>query len=279
MYKLNPWIAQLYDKFHSLFLFIWQTGSERNADSIRKKIDQLISSYRKTSDWIANTGEGIRSNESAESWNQLILNRFKYFFILEPVMSDRPTSRPVFTTDDFDSFDYNDRQECSASSDSDEGLEMEDGSQGETNDMVPRSVTVNEPTISTPTHGVANQNMTLSSQRSVLSTASSTSKVAKRPASAIKESLKMKKSNNGKGDIILATSNKMDDYYDSKTVIANKKFELHAKKLQIEEETLKYEARQTLAKSNLEVMRCRKEAREIDPALTEEQLNDLFPFH
>lgn len=47
-----------------LMLFIWQTGSERAADSVRKKIDQLISSYRKTSDWIDNTGEGIRSNES-----------------------------------------------------------------------------------------------------------------------------------------------------------------------------------------------------------------------
>jgi len=176
-------------------------------------------------------------------------------------MSDRPTTRPVFTTDEFDAPKWNDKVALSDSSDEEEDIHV-----------IPGVVFTNEPKTPTPDRGGQNPNISSSSQHSFLSTASSKSMVAKRPASTIKESLNKKKSSNSsKGDIKLAANSKIDQYYESKSEIANKKY-------QIQEEGLKAESRQKFALSNLEVLRCRKEARELDPSLTEDQLNALFPF-
>lgn len=79
-----------------------RNGSTRNSEAVRKKIDQLVSDFKKTSDWIANTGQGVKLEHTEESWTELVLSLNKYYYVLEPVLGDRPSTRPAFTSDDVD---------------------------------------------------------------------------------------------------------------------------------------------------------------------------------
>jgi len=74
----------------------------RNSDAVRKKIDQLVSDFKKSSDWIANTGQGVKLEHTEESWTELVLSLNKYYYVLEPILGERPSTRPAFTSDDID---------------------------------------------------------------------------------------------------------------------------------------------------------------------------------
>ena len=75
-------------------------GASRTGDSVRSKIDALISSFKSTTDWIHNTGEGGGLEDSEESFRDMVKKRCKYYYKLEPVLGERPSIRPAFTTDD-----------------------------------------------------------------------------------------------------------------------------------------------------------------------------------
>ena len=75
-------------------------GVERNVRSIRSKIDFLFDTYRKTKDWTERTGVGVEASTTAENYRQLVQQKFKYFYLLDPILSIRPNFSIPFSTDD-----------------------------------------------------------------------------------------------------------------------------------------------------------------------------------
>lgn len=109
------------------------------------------------------------------------------------------------------------------------------------------------------TESMENLNLSFSSKNSVSSKSSSVSSNRKRPASLAKDSLKAKRSANGsKGGDGTGGSESMNEYFKNKSNIDSKKFA-------IQEEALKADASKKKALSNLEVMQCRHEARNMNP--------------
>lgn len=60
----------------------------------------MVSKYKSTSDWIFATGQGVRETEGEENFKQIVTDKFKYYYELDPILSQRPSIRPAFTTDD-----------------------------------------------------------------------------------------------------------------------------------------------------------------------------------
>ena len=83
-------------------LILLKNGNNRSPDSVRSKIDDLMSRFKVTHDWIFATGQGVRETEGEENFKQIVIDKFKYYYDLEPVMCQRPSIRPMFTTDDDD---------------------------------------------------------------------------------------------------------------------------------------------------------------------------------
>ena len=67
---------------------------ERSADAVVKKIQEIEGRFIKAHDWVNNTGQGVKENESAETFEGLVRQRCKWYFELAPIMGDRSKARP-----------------------------------------------------------------------------------------------------------------------------------------------------------------------------------------
>ena len=93
---------------------------ERNAKSVVSKVDNMTSQYKKASDWANATGVGVLATEGKEKFDDAV-SRFgmlfcfflcsltilfqlcrycRYYFELDPILKDRVSTRPDFTSDD-----------------------------------------------------------------------------------------------------------------------------------------------------------------------------------
>ena len=75
---------------------------ERSADAVVKKIQEIEGRFIKAHDWVNNTGQGVKENETAETFEGLVRARCKWYFELAPIMGDRSKARPKVTTDSLD---------------------------------------------------------------------------------------------------------------------------------------------------------------------------------
>lgn len=76
--------------------------THRSNKDIRTKICELERSFREATDWLAQTGQGIRDNqgEVGETTIRNYLSKIcRNYDILAPIMLDRPSSRPQFTNE------------------------------------------------------------------------------------------------------------------------------------------------------------------------------------
>ena len=64
------------------------------------RINIFESKWRETHYWAGQTGQGVLESEGKLSLDHAINKRFKYYFDLEPVFTDRASSHPKMTTDD-----------------------------------------------------------------------------------------------------------------------------------------------------------------------------------
>ena len=81
---------------------------ERTPDQIGAKIAWCETKFRETKQWIENTGQGIREEMGEESFQQKVeKERFRHYFALLPIMSDRACMGASITTDLLETSDNN----------------------------------------------------------------------------------------------------------------------------------------------------------------------------
>ncbi|KAH9104134.1 hypothetical protein LEN26_001013 [Aphanomyces euteiches] len=74
----------------------------RKAKDIIQKISVIEASYRDARDWLENTGQGV---EDEASITKEIKRRCQYFYELDEVMRDRPSSQALATSDDIENIE------------------------------------------------------------------------------------------------------------------------------------------------------------------------------
>ena len=77
-----------------------KVGVERDANMIKNKINTLITKFKETYNWSQCTGQGVLEDDGELAFNDALLKRFRYYSILEPVLSGRPNVTNIFNTDD-----------------------------------------------------------------------------------------------------------------------------------------------------------------------------------
>ncbi len=70
---------------------------EQTAHHVGMKINKMEAEYRKTNDWINQTGQGI-IDEGGDITN-IVNKRCSYFYLLEPIMADRPGTNPLMVSE------------------------------------------------------------------------------------------------------------------------------------------------------------------------------------
>ena len=91
----------------------------RTSDQVGSKISWLEQKYRETKQWVENTGQGIREEMGEESFQEKVeKEKFKHFFVLQPIMAERACMGAVAVTDQYGSLEAEVDQ-------SDEELEVE----------------------------------------------------------------------------------------------------------------------------------------------------------
>ncbi|KAG9406523.1 hypothetical protein AC1031_002844 [Aphanomyces cochlioides] len=71
--------------------------SHRKPADIRDKIQHLEMQYRSAVDWLASTGQGVDDESSIKA---AICKRCPNYDEVRPIMMDRPSSRPILTSDE-----------------------------------------------------------------------------------------------------------------------------------------------------------------------------------
>jgi hypothetical protein len=87
--RFNKEIVQLINAANS--------ESTRNAKDVGVKITFLESQFRSMTDWFACTGQGLRQNGEFEAIADWVEKKFPHYYDLEPIMKDRPNTRPLLT--------------------------------------------------------------------------------------------------------------------------------------------------------------------------------------
>ena len=90
-----------------------KNGVHRPARGVENKVNALMASYKKTNDWINNTGQGVLMEDGEVSFRELVMKKFPYFYDLDPVLCQRP-SIDSYTNDG----SYSDTESESEASDS-----------------------------------------------------------------------------------------------------------------------------------------------------------------
>jgi hypothetical protein len=70
---------------------------ERTAHHVGMKINKMEAEYRKTNDWINQTGQGII--DEGGDITDIVNKRCSYFYLLEPIMADRPGTNPLMVSE------------------------------------------------------------------------------------------------------------------------------------------------------------------------------------
>ena len=71
---------------------------DRTPAAVLSKINGYQDSFRRANDWANNTGQGVLETDGRSSFEEAIKKRCPFYFLLEPVMKDRASSRPAVTT-------------------------------------------------------------------------------------------------------------------------------------------------------------------------------------
>ena len=77
-------------------------GIRRSPKSVRCKIDQLFAKYKSTNDWTKQTGQGVEAETDKETFEEIVRQKFEYYYILDPVLGSRPNFCIPYSTDDLD---------------------------------------------------------------------------------------------------------------------------------------------------------------------------------
>ena len=70
-------------------------------DAIIKKIQELKTKFVQAHNWANNTGQGVREQDGEETFENLVCQRYLWYFDLLPIMGDRSKASPPVMTDDF----------------------------------------------------------------------------------------------------------------------------------------------------------------------------------
>jgi len=69
------------DLTHSKLIFIKsRNGVHRPPRGVEFKVNALMASYKKTKDWINNTGQGVLLEDGEVSFRELVTKKFPYFY-------------------------------------------------------------------------------------------------------------------------------------------------------------------------------------------------------
>jgi hypothetical protein len=76
-----------------------ENGSERSTESIKNKITRIMSQYKEANERMNNTGDGLEGIEYSNFQEYIVNNVCKYYFLLDPVLKNRPNVRPWVTNE------------------------------------------------------------------------------------------------------------------------------------------------------------------------------------
>eukprot|EP00171_Calliarthron_tuberculosum_P023793 IDg23793t1 len=96
----NSTIGRTKDSFHAeIKRLIADTEgcSERSEKDIGTKIASLERAFREASDWLNNTGAGLSNPGEIRAYIQ---NKWPHYYDLEPILADRPNTRPLYTNEE-----------------------------------------------------------------------------------------------------------------------------------------------------------------------------------
>ena len=83
-----------------LLMYMNHTGSDRSPESIKNKITKLMGQYKEANERMNNTGDGLEGIEFTNFQDYIVNNICKYYFVLDPVLKDRPNVCPWCTNED-----------------------------------------------------------------------------------------------------------------------------------------------------------------------------------
>jgi hypothetical protein len=75
---------------------------EHNGKMVQNKINHIGLRWKLADDFVNRTGQGLFENDQVQEFNDLVKKRFLYYFELLPVMQDRSSIRPPYTSKTID---------------------------------------------------------------------------------------------------------------------------------------------------------------------------------
>ena len=78
---------------------ISKTGIVRTPESVQSKLEELIGNYKKGSDFINQTGQGILADEGEETLEEVVKKKYPFYYQLQPVLMNRPNMSVQYNTD------------------------------------------------------------------------------------------------------------------------------------------------------------------------------------
>ena len=79
-------------------------GSVRTSESVRTKIVRLLQSYKIASERMNRSGEGLDGFKNTSLQEYIVREVCKYYFVLDPVLRDRPNVKAWFTNEEETSY-------------------------------------------------------------------------------------------------------------------------------------------------------------------------------
>ena len=266
-----------------------QTKSKRSTSAVRAKIADIFQLYKETSDWISQTGQGVKENEGEERFLEVVQKRCKFYWQLEPVMQDRHSIKPPFNSDMPDDVSFDDSKK-SDDNDTDDGDDSDHISQGSSTDPSRRKLRLITETVKEVKEDAIS--VTSVANRATITSLSSISKRSPKEATkAFKQKKKARttiKSNNKNplGTLIDLSRDRDDQseylkskaaYYDARAQQSISESSNTTARLEYEKEEMKFKASMKKAEHNITMMRHRAEAQKLNPNLSPEEINNLFP--
>ena len=77
-------------------------GISRSPKSVRCKIDHLFAKYKSTNGWKKQIGQGVEASTDKETFEEIVREKFKYYYVLDPILGSRPNFSIPYSTDDLD---------------------------------------------------------------------------------------------------------------------------------------------------------------------------------
>ena len=96
---LCDYLIQNYHLFNSLILW-FVSGSDRTSESIRTKIIRIMQSYKEANERMLRSGNGLKGLKNTTFQEYIVQDICKYYFILDPVLKDRPNIKPRYTNEE-----------------------------------------------------------------------------------------------------------------------------------------------------------------------------------